>query len=118
VAIKLLASANFAKNVRKLSKHYPKIADDIDGVLNQLMAGETPGDRISGVGYSAYKVRVKSSDIARGENAGFRLIYYVRTKDCVYLVTVYSKSAQQDIPKKSLKRLIDNILGYENLTCD
>ena len=115
--VKLLSSANFEKNVRRLVRHYPHLTDDLDVLLAQLLKGQTPGDRISGVGYTAYKVRLKSSDINRGENASFRVIYYLKTKECVYLVTIYSKSKQTDIEKKALKQMIDDILGNKDLVC-
>lgn len=116
--VKILSSDRFTKNVRDLHKHYPHVTEDIDVLLKQLRNGATPGERISGVGYSAYKVRVKSKDINRGTDSAFRLLYYLQTKDCVFLVTIYTKSQQQDIPNKALKRLIDNMLRLEKLRCD
>lgn len=115
--VKLLSSAKFDRNVRGLAKHHPKAVDDVESILQQLRSGATPGDRIPGVRFSAYKVRVKSSDMTRGENAAFRLIYYVQTKECIYLVTIYPKPANKDIGNKELKRMIENIFRYEDLKC-
>ena len=115
--VKLISSANFEKNVRRLVKHYLHVINDLDALFLQLQKGQTPGDRIAGIGYTAYKVRLKSSDMTRGENAGFRVIYYLKTKDCIYLVTIYAKAHQSDIPRKTLKRMIDDVLEDTELTC-
>lgn len=98
-------------------KHYPNAEADLDALFVKLEQGQTPGDRISGVGYVAYKVRVRSSDMNRGENAAFRAVYYVKTKECVVMVTIYAKPSQKDIANKALKRMIDDILQGKDLPC-
>ncbi len=117
MVVELVATNQFKKNVRQLVKHYPNAETDLDALFIKLEQGQTPGDRISGVGYTVYKVRVKSSDINRGANAAFRVIYYIKTKDCVFLIAAYPKPDQKDIEKKALKRLIDNEVRGIDLPC-
>ncbi|RKT43210.1 hypothetical protein BDD21_0532 [Thiocapsa rosea] len=64
--------------------------------------GETQGDRILGVGYVFYNVRVKNSAAVRGKRGGFRIIYYLHTADDILLVTIYSKSEQAEITAAEL----------------
>jgi mRNA-degrading endonuclease RelE of RelBE toxin-antitoxin system len=117
VKIQLIASASFRHDLRELKKDYPHVNDDLNVLFVELRQGETPGDRISGVGYTVFKVRVKSSDIRRGKRGGYRVIYYLKTIACIYMVAVYIKSQQENIDKKVLKRLITDILGDTDLPC-
>jgi len=51
-------------------------------------------------------VRVKNSDISKGKISGYRLIYYLKIKNEIILVTFYSKSEQGDISIKQLQKII------------
>ncbi|MEZ2237411.1 MAG: type II toxin-antitoxin system RelE/ParE family toxin [Oscillatoriales cyanobacterium] len=108
--IQVEAAPTFTKNLRNLAKKYRSIRDDIQPVIEQLERGELPGDQISGIGYDVFKVRVRNSDIQKGKSGGYRLIYYVKTENGIILLTVYTKSAQADIPADELTGII---LEYE-----
>ncbi|MBC7971231.1 MAG: type II toxin-antitoxin system RelE/ParE family toxin, partial [Verrucomicrobia bacterium] len=43
---------DFLRQVRALAKRYRQIQADIQPVIQQLEAGNIPGDRISGAGYT------------------------------------------------------------------
>ncbi|WP_377474884.1 MAG: type II toxin-antitoxin system RelE/ParE family toxin [Microcoleus anatoxicus] len=108
--IQVEAAPTFTRNLRNLAKKYRTIRNDIQPVVEQLERGELPGDRISGIGYDVFKVRVRNSDIQKGKSGGYRLIYYVKTENGIILLTVYTKSAQADIPADELTGII---LEYE-----
>ncbi|MEK0181454.1 type II toxin-antitoxin system RelE/ParE family toxin [Microcoleus anatoxicus] len=108
--IQVEAAPTFTKNLRNLAKKYRSIRNDIQPVIEQLEQGELPGDRISGIGYDVFKVRVRNSDIQKGKSGGYRLIYYLKTENGIILLTVYTKSAQADIPADELTGII---LEYE-----
>ena len=44
-----------------------------------------------------YKARIINSDTGRGKSGGYRVIYYIVTQDLIRLVTIYSKTEQEDI---------------------
>jgi len=71
-----------------------------------LESGKTPGDQIQSAGYTVYKVRVKNTDIKKGKRAGYRLIYCLKTKLKLILVTIYSKTEQGDISAEKIRRII------------
>lgn len=100
-----------ARDLKQLSKRYPHVVDDVIALIQQLEQGDTPGDQIPGVGYTVYKVRVKSSDLARGKSAGYRVIYYVRLPTNVIVVTIYIKNERVDIAPDEIRRIINE---YEN----
>ena len=103
---KVEAAPTFQRNLRTLAKKYRSICNDVQPIIEQLESGELPGDRISGIGYEVFKLRVKNSDIQKGKSGGYRLIYYVKTAKGIILLTIYTKSEQADIAADDIKNII------------
>ena len=59
--------------------------------------------------------KARASRGSSGKSGGVRIIYYFwANEDVVYMLTVYAKSQQEDLPaadKKALRKLIDELLG-------
>ncbi len=106
--VSLEVSSEFKRNLRVLAKRYRHIRSDLEPLLAQLQAGESPGNQISGIDYPVFKVRVKNSDAKRGKSGGYRVIYYLRTKTTVTLITLYSKSDQGDISNSKIRQIIES----------
>jgi len=102
-------SDSFKRQLKRLSRRYRQIINDIKPIIDTLIDGKTPGDQIAGTTYTLYKVRAKNSDSRRGKSGGYRVIYYLKTKTKCILVTLYSKSDQGDIAPDKLKCLIIEI---------
>lgn len=49
-------SDTFKRQLQRLSRKYRHIRLDVQPLVSQLEAGETPGDQITGTGYTVYKV--------------------------------------------------------------
>jgi mRNA-degrading endonuclease RelE of RelBE toxin-antitoxin system len=92
--------------LRILAKKYRGIRTDIQPTIEQLQSGELPGDQIPGVGYAIFKVRIKNRNIQKGKSGGYRLIYYVKTNTNIILVTIYSKSEQEDIAAEEIQQIL------------
>lgn len=99
-------TAKFKRNLRILARKYRTIRNDIQPIIEQLQAGELPGDHISGIGYTIFKLRVKNSDVQKGKSGGYRLIYYVKTSTKIILVTIYSKSEHEDIAAAEIQQIL------------
>jgi mRNA-degrading endonuclease RelE of RelBE toxin-antitoxin system len=100
-------AAQYKKELKKLGKKYYSIEEDIEPLIEKLETGETPGDKISGNKYSVYKVRVKNSNINKGQSGGYRVIYYTVTPDAVLLTAIYSKSVQENISNEEIETRIE-----------
>lgn len=98
----------FKRNIRKLLKKYPQLRQDVDGFIEQLLANELSGDLIQHVGYTVYKARIKNADNRKGKNAGYRVIYYLKTTETIILVTLYSKSEQGDVSTQIIRTIIED----------
>ena len=96
-----------ARDLKHLRKKYPHVIDDVEGLIHQLEGGESPGNQVPGIGYTVYKVRLKSSDLSKGKSGGYRVIYYIRTPSRIIIITVYVKNEQVDVTPEEIRRIID-----------
>lgn len=104
--IRVEASLTFKRNIRKLTKRYRSIQQDLQPVISQLQQGMLLGDRISDVGYEVFKLRIRNRDIQKGKSGGYRMIYYLKSENNIILLTIYSKSDQSDIQANDIRRII------------
>jgi len=96
----------FKRQLKRLARKYRHIRADIEPILNQIEAGEMPGDQVTGIGASVFKVRAPNRDARRGSSGGYRMIYYLQTQDNSVVLTIYSKSEQGDIGTNELRRIL------------
>ncbi len=108
-SIKVYFADEFKRNLRALSKKYRHIRSDVQPIVEQLQAGELPGNRIPGINDIVFKVRVKNTDIKKGKSAGYRLIYYVQMPTAIFLMSIYAKSEQVDISVEQILQIISQL---------
>lgn len=108
--IQIALTPRFKKDLRELAKRYRSIRTDLQPLIEQLQAGELPGDRIVGIKNLIFKVRLKNSNIQKGKSGGYRVIYYLKTDEEIILATIYAKS---DITDVSNETILDVIAQYE-----
>jgi mRNA-degrading endonuclease RelE of RelBE toxin-antitoxin system len=99
-------TSEFKRNLRQLAKRYRHIKSDIQPLLDTLEQGQTPGDQIPGVSYEVFKVRVRNSDSGKGKSGGYRVIYWHRTEGAIVLITIYSKTEQEDIASYEIRHIL------------
>ena len=108
--IQIALTPRFKKELRELAKRYRSIRTDLQPLIEQLQVGEILGDRIAGVKYQVFKVRLKNTNIQKGKSGGYRVIYYLKTDKEIILTTIYSKSDLSDV---SNEIIIEAIAQYE-----
>lgn len=101
----------FLKDIKRLRKRYPHLQQDVQPLIDQLAAGETPGDQIQAIGYTVYKVRLPNRDAQRGKSGGYRVIYYIQTREQIVLLTIYSKSDRTDTSTDEIQDIITGLTG-------
>ncbi len=106
----------FKRNLRVLAKKYRHIRSDVDPVITQIQTGDFVGDQIPRTGYTLFKVRIRNSDIQKGKRSGYRLIYYLKTRIDVILVTMYSKLDQSDISAEQIRRILREFEEHKGST--
>ena len=93
----------FERDVKRLKKRFPKIKKDLSNLIEELY--ENPKKGIS-LGENIYKIRIANSSVPTGKSGGFRVITYYIENETLYLVTMYSKSSQENILVEKLKEII------------
>ena len=96
----------FKRNLRQLAKKYRRIKTDLQPLLDELGQRQTPGDQIPGVKYEVFKVRVRNSDSGKGKRGGYRVIYQRTSEATTILITIYSKTEQEDIAANDIRQII------------
>lgn len=106
LSIEIAITPGFQRDLRELAKRYRSIRSDIQPLIDQLQAGEIPGDRIAGIKYQVFKVRVKNSNIQKGKSGGYRVIYYLKNAQGIILTTIYFKSDLTDVSNEIIEQAI------------
>lgn len=97
----------FDKNVKKLSKRYKNIKNDLKSLLLELTNNPKVGTPLAN---NCYKIRVANSSVPTGKSKGFRVVtYYIDTQSNLYLLTIYSKADQDNIPDGDIIELLKKI---------
>ncbi|NEO87381.1 MAG: type II toxin-antitoxin system RelE/ParE family toxin [Spirulina sp. SIO3F2] len=96
----------FKRRLKQLAKRYRSIKTDLQPVLQQLQAGDFIGDQITGLNATAFKARIRNSDIPTGKSGGYRLIYQILSPSSIALLVIYAKSEQVDINADEIKALL------------
>lgn len=92
-------------------KKFKHILDDIEKVVEDLEEGNLIGDAIPGLTFEdneTVKVRMANTDTKVGKSNGYRIIYYVVKNNCeIYLLTIYYKKEDNNIPSnKEIELLV------------
>ena len=116
--IEIALTPRFQRDLRELAKRYRSIRSDIQPLINQLQAGEVPGDRIAGIKYQVFKVRIKNSNIQKGKSGGYRVIYYLKNAQGIILTTIYSKSDLTDVSNEIIEQAIAQYEGENTISDD
>ncbi len=102
----IVAIDEFQKDVKKLYKKYKHIKNDILELINTLELNHDIGINL---GENLYKIRVKNSDTG-GKSGGYRVIYYAKLQNNkIYLMSMYSKTQQENIDMSKLKILLKKV---------
>lgn len=101
--LKLIATPEFKKSVKKLAKRYKQISKDLK-ILEQELNQENPS--AIELGNNCFKIRLQNSSIPTGKSGGFRIIYFFRHEANIYLLDIYSKSDLDTIDEKRLIEIL------------
>jgi len=105
----IVPTHEFKKSVKKLFKRYKLIAKDLTDLEKELQENTYAGVEL---GRGCFKIRLKNSSVPTGKSGGFRVIYFLRTQEKIYLLEIYSKSDLDNIDDKRLVEiLLANGLG-------
>lgn len=109
--MKIKASKKFNKEVKKLSKKYKSVLEDLATLGESLIENPTQGQSL---GKGCYKIRMAISSKNQGKSGGARVITLVQIiDDLVILLSIYDKSEKETISDSELDDLINDFNSEE-----
>jgi len=104
--------SKFDKEVKKLSKKYNLIKQDLQ---NFILNFDTVHKESTVIKNNLHKVRLVNSNKNKGKSSGYRIYYYLKVNDTIYLLTIYDKSQISSINENSLNQYINEIIEDKSL---
>lgn len=94
MTFEVLTTINFWKELKVLTKKYPKIKKDVEDLEEDLKKNPQQGDPLP---KSCFKVRMQITGKSSGKSGGARIITYVKVVDeKIYLLSIYDKAEQSN----------------------
>ena len=75
-------------------------------LTEEIKLGEKPGDAITGYDGVVYKARRNNRAVRGGERKGYRFIYCAHAPDQVTMLSIYSKTEQENISDGEIAALL------------
>ncbi len=103
MSYRVIPLERFKRDVRQLSKKYRHIKDDLRELEALVAENPTAGHTIPELKGHFYKIRLRSTDLRKGKQAGYRVVYYLAQEtETVFLVTMYVKGEKENIRPKEI----------------
>lgn len=99
-------SSEFDKDVKRLSKKYRHIKEDLIALMASF---ENEHAHATAIQKNIFKARIKNSDKAKGKIGGYRTYYYAITDESVTFLIIYDKSEIESIDETVLDSMIARI---------
>lgn len=100
--------AVFEKQSKRLINKYPSLKNELKQLINSLKENPTQGNAI---GQDCYKIRIAIASKGKGKSGGGRVISHLHiSHTTVYLISIYDKSEQDNIPDADIRELVKNII--------
>lgn len=97
----------FEKQFKKLTKKYSLIKNDISKFITDF---DTLHSQSTTIKNNLFKIRLANSNKNKGKSLGYRIYYYLKINDTVYLLTIYDNSEIESINESILDEFIDEII--------
>jgi mRNA-degrading endonuclease RelE of RelBE toxin-antitoxin system len=101
------ATRQFEKDLKRLSKRYRSLFDDLAPILDSIKKGQCIGTLLTESDiFRAFKVRFANTTINKGKSSSFRLIYAHFEGENYNLATALSLYCKQDVANFSDRELV------------
>ena len=107
--IKITLSSSFKADVKKLLKKYKTLKKDLFWLISELKNG---WDLWVSLWNNVYKIRLKNSDNNKWKSWWYRIISFLKMKDELIFIKIYSKNEISSISEKEIDNFIKN-LNYD-----
>ncbi len=107
MSFNIIASNNFKKEAKRLSKKYKSLKTELEVLGQELSQEPTLGIPL---GNDVYKIRLAIASKSKGKSGGARVISYVKIDNkTVLLLSIYSKGEKDNISNQEIQQIIKNL---------
>lgn len=104
MSYKVKTIPKFEKELKRLAKKYHSLKNEYLQLVQSLKQQPEQGTPL---GNDCFKIRLAMASKGKGKSGGARVITYVQVfQTSVYLLTIFDKSEQENIPDKELEELL------------
>jgi mRNA-degrading endonuclease RelE of RelBE toxin-antitoxin system len=95
---------SFKRQFKRLTKKFPSLKSEFSQLVHSLEENPEQG---TAIGKNCYKIRLSIASKGKGKSGGARVITHVYVvRKTVYLLSIYDKSEQENIPHSLLEMLL------------
>ena len=109
MAIEIVSTPDFDKDVKHLKRRFRRIGEDIQALLTDMVNSDYRGVPLSGYGRTLRKVRLTNRSARRGKSEGFRGIYLRESEDRFIFLHIYSKSDKNDVTASEIRERLNDL---------
>uniref|UniRef100_UPI00404A3095 type II toxin-antitoxin system RelE/ParE family toxin n=1 Tax=Flavobacterium sp. TaxID=239 RepID=UPI00404A3095 len=107
MSYKIIAIPIFQKELKKLSKKYPSLKNDLAIFFDVLEKKPLQG---SPLGKNCFKIRIAITSKGKGKSSGARIITNIVIDDeIIYLLSIYDKSEKENLTDKELIEILKSL---------
>ena len=104
MSYKIISIPKFEKELKRLAKKYRSLKVEYIQLVQSSKNKPIQGVEI---GNNCYKIRLSIESKGKGKSGGARVITYVKViEESVFLLTIFDKSEQENIPNNELSELL------------
>ena len=101
------ATGYFSRQLKRLVKKHPSVRKEMFQLIESLEENPQQG---SPLGKDCYKIRLAITSKGKGKSGGARVITHVYVfRKTVYLLSIYDKSEQANIPPSVIEAMIHQL---------
>lgn len=107
MSYKILSISPFDRQLKRLSKKYKSLKNDLAHLLDTLESDPIQGESL---GNNCYKVRLAITSKGKGKSGGARVITnIIVVEKTVYLIAIYDKSERETLSDKEIQVLLKSL---------
>lgn len=107
MSYKLVPTPPFERELKRLSKKYPSLNNELAVVEDQLLQEPTLGKPI---GQNCFKIRLAIRSKGKGKSGGGRIITFVQVvNERIFMIAIYDKSEIDNISDFELTSRLKNL---------
>jgi len=105
----IISTPSFLRKIKKLSKKYPSLKEEIIELREKLQSNPNLGVKVF---KNCYKIRLAIKSKGVGKSGGARIITHVVIQDrTIYFLTIYNKAESENVTDSEILMILKNLIN-------